>query len=96
MLKWEPAGQDYTARTKDFIFLLHSTDIGVYGMGRAFSLRVRKPVESGFTKMGYAFYMKTDGGYDSYKKNSVDGRLWTDPNSVTRRAEQILKNLGYV
>jgi hypothetical protein len=90
----------FVCKTKKFIFSLIKQRIGVGSMGDAWILRVRKPDETQGVSLG-SYWVSTDGGYNSYESDSVDGKLWPgdyrNPDIVVIRiaAAERIKDLGY-
>ena len=100
--KWVQLDKDYALTTDKVVCRLHYIRIGVGSMGRAFSLRVRKVDNIEEQNLGYCFYTRTDGGYNSFKEDSVGGKVWTDSISrvdiagIQKESEKILKTLKFI
>ena len=96
-MEWKKVtDRDYVAKEGDFVFRLHEIDIGVYSMGEAWVLQVRRNDESEFKSLGVAFWTVSDGGYETWRQKSVDRKLWKVGREMFKRAEEILKGFGYL
>jgi len=94
-MKWKKVDKDFVSKVGDFIFRLHYCSMGVYSMGRGYSLQVRKKDETSFRPLGYVFWVSRDGGYNTWAEMSVDGKLW-ETQEMLKRAEELLKGLEYI
>ena len=94
--EWKQINFDWVFSSDDFVFRLHRQKIGIYGMGVAYVLQVRKRTETKFEHVGYSFWIKSDGGHESYKENSVYGELWECIKAIQIKSIQILLDLCYL
>jgi len=92
---WERVDRDYVLTDGIFVFRLHYCKTGVYNAGRAFRMEVRRKDESVFRPLGYAFWVQPDGGYDTWKEESVESKLWKDGEKMLKKATEILQKLGF-
>lgn len=95
-LPWIAIGNDHVAKAGNFVFRLHKYRVGVYGMGTAYSLQSRTLESSKFEFLGYAFWIKQDGGYGTAKDDSVGGKIWENENDIFIEATKILDQLSFL
>lgn len=94
-LNWKKSDRHYISRKDNFVFRLSYQNIGVYGIGKCYSLQVRQATEIEFKYIDYAFVISTDG-YDCVNKYSVDKKLWNKIEEILCRAEIILEDNMYI
>lgn len=89
-LKWNSIDKlIYTSKSNGFVFSLSKQSIGVYSMGRAYVLRVRKEDETTSSVIA-SFWVSKDGGYDTYIERSVSGKIWESIEEIIPMAEELL------
>lgn len=94
-LQWKFCDKDYIATKGNFVFKLTYQEIGVYGMGKCYSLQVRRIDESEFKYLHHAFVVKSDGNATE-DRHSVGGVLWKETSKILAKAEGILSDNMYL
>lgn len=98
MLAWEKVCDDYVAIGGNFVFRLHQVKMGVYGIGRALTLQVRRRDETEYKNLGYSFCTQDDN--HSMYKECVDAQIFKaitkNGTGLLGRAEKILAGNYYL
>ena len=94
-LNWQFFDKDLIASNEKFVFILKYGDIGVYGYGKAYALKVKKFSDVEFKSCGIIFVVKSDG-YNIQQKKSLNNKIWGSVQAIQEKAEEYLKICKYI